>query len=315
MRLLAFVILAFGPLAVDMYHRRDGNVGLKSASIWSSIYIGSALLFALFLYAWSGAGDASLFLSGWTIEKSLSVDNLLVFGAIFAYFGVESKYQYRVLHVGIIGAVVLRLVFISFGLFMFAIFGRLLDVVFGGFVLWTAFQMQKAGDAVPVIDHNARWYIRLTRDVLPVSGEMSEKFFIRSPFGFLKAAPTATPLFLCLVAVECTDIAFAFDSVPAVLGVTRDMLLVYSSIMFAVVGLRSLYFVLESVMRYTANLKMAMTGVLLFIGGNMMLHGVLGIELPPTFTLAVIVGAFLVCGAGFFRKDKTDAGRKSTDAA
>jgi tellurite resistance protein TerC len=290
MTLFLFVVLAFGPLVLDLYHRKDGEVSLSSATIWSCIYVGSALLFASFLYVLSGVSAANLFLSGYAIEKSLSLDNLMVFAAIFAYFGIPDRNRYRVLHYGIAGSVVLRLLFISFGLAMFAVFGRLLDLAFGVFVIWTATRLDKETDHATV-DHGSRWYIRWTKKVLPVTPEASDRFFLRAKRGWFDAAPTATPLFLCLVAIEFTDIAFAFDSVPAVIGVTRDPLLVYAAIMFAVIGLRSLYFVMDALMRYTHNLQAAIMVVLLFVGVKMLVHGVLGKNIPAGVTLLVVVSA------------------------
>ncbi len=283
----AFLILCFGPLLIDMYHRRDGQISLRAAAVWSSVYVGSAALFAVFLYVFRGAADASLFLSGYAIEKALSVDNLLVFGAIFAYFGVARQYQYRVLHLGIIGSVVLRLAFVLCGLFMFALFGRVLDIVFGIFVIATAAKIDGGGDT-PKIDHASRWYIRWTKRFIPVTSEESDKLFIRTQRGWFKAVPTATPLFLCLIAIEFTDIAFAFDSVPAVIGVTKDIILAYSAIMFAVVGLRSLYFVMDALLRYTSNLQYAIMGLLLFVGVKLIIHGIFNVDMPPFLTLAAV---------------------------
>lgn len=315
MTTLVFLILAFGPAIYDGIHRRRGElVTLRSACLWSGVYVGSALLFALYLAVFGGPGDSAAFLAGWSIEKSLSVDNLLVFGAIFTYFGVKSEHQYRVLHFGIIGAVVLRLAFISFGLFMFAIFGRVLDIAFGAFVIWTAWKLYGGGDDAPeAVDHNSRWYIKWTRKIFQILPESSAFFFVRrqlhrepftSKFSEVrgKGKLHATPLLLCLISIEVTDILFAFDSVPAVLGVTQDTLLVYSSIMFAVIGLRSLYFVLESVLRYAPALSKAMTGILLFIGLKLVLHGVAKVEVPPIATLLVVLTAFGCCIPSVVRK-------------
>lgn len=299
MTTLVFLILAFGPAIYDGIHRRRGElVTFRSACLWSGVYVGSALLFALYLAVFGGPGDSAAFLAGWSIEKSLSVDNLLVFGAIFTYFGVKSEHQYRVLHFGIIGAVVLRLAFISFGLFMFAIFGRVLDIAFGAFVIWTAWKLYGDSDDAPeAVDHNSRWYIKWTRKIFPILPESSAFFFVRRSVKL-----HATPLLLCLISIEVTDILFAFDSVPAVLGVTQDTLLVYSSIMFAVIGLRSLYFVLESVLRYAPALSKAMTGILLFIGLKLVLHGVANVEVPPIATLLVVLTAFGCCIPSVVRK-------------
>lgn len=292
MTFIVLIVLLFGPLLLDMYHRHDKHVSLREAALWSGAYVGSALLFALFLYAWNGPNASALFLSGYLVEKSLSVDNLLVFGSIFAYFGVADRLQYRVLHWGIVGSVILRLLFVACGLFVFVLFGRLLDVVFGAFVIWTAVQLLRKGDSADSpIDHNARWYIKWTKKLLPVSGIASDQFFVRGKYGWLDSMPTATPLFLCLLAIEFTDIAFAFDSVPVVIGITKNMTLAFSSIMFAVVGLRSLYFVLNALMKYTANLQTCIVVVLCFIGVKLVVHGIFGAEISASVTLFVILAA------------------------
>lgn len=295
MTLLVFILLAFGPLAVDMYYRRDGEVSLRAASIWSGVYIASAILFALFLYGWRGPSDAELFLSGWAVEKSLSLDNLAVFAAIFAYFGVQGEYRYRVLHLGIIGSVVLRLMFVASGILLFALFGRLVDVLFGLFVLWTGFKLFKSdGDEAPeTIDHGNRWYVKWTKRIFPVSTVMDGRFFVRKKVAFFDSMPAVTPLFLCLIAIEFTDIAFAFDSVPVVIAISKSTVIAYSSIMFAVIGLRSLFFVVEALRKYTPGIQKGIVGVLAVIGAKLVIHGATGYALPAGIMFTVIAASFL----------------------
>jgi tellurite resistance protein TerC len=274
MTVLIFIVLAVVPLWLDIRSRHQDQ-GLADAVWWSLLYIFSALLFAGYLAITQGAADASLFLTGYVLEKTLSVDNLIVMGATLAYFGISGRDQHRALHWGIVGAVVLRLVFVMAGIGMFFIFGRLLQVVFGLFIAWTAVKVLGAGDA-PTIQHETRWYTRAAKRFFPESTHLAT-------------------LVMCIVAIEFTDITFAFDSVPAVLAVTRDPLLAYSSIMFAVLGLRALYFVLESLKRYLTHLSKAVVAVLFFIAAKLLLGGLFDWDLSPVVSLCVVL-AFL--GAG-----------------
>lgn len=313
MIIFMFILLAFGPLAIDMYMKRGGDreVTLSESAWWSAVYVGSAMLFMLFLFDYRGPTAAGLFFSGYVIEKSLSVDNLLVFAAIFAYFGIERKHQYKVLHAGIIGSVILRLTFVATGLFLFFIFGRVLDIVAGLFVIWTASQMEK-DEAKSDIDHNKRWYIRWTKRILPVTGNTTDSFFVREKFGWFDKMPTATPLFLCLIAIEITDIAFAFDSVPAVIGITKNFLIAFSAIMFAVIGLRSLFFVLDAALRYTAALQKVITVVLLYVGMKMVIRGVFKWDLPAWVTIVFICIALGWGAVGIFIKPTVNPAEKTS---
>lgn len=300
MTFFVFLFLAIIPLLVDMWTRRPGRESIGRALTWSSIYIASASLFATYLFVAEGADRAGLFASGYVIEKAMSMDNLIIFSAIFAYFGVRPEHEHRILHWGIVGSAVLRMVFIAAGLAAFFIMGRLLDLLFGGFVIITAWKMMGGGESES-IDHGARWYIRWTKRIFPVSTEMNGQFFVREPHGLLKRVPSATPLLFCLIAIEFTDIAFAFDSVPAVIGITRDAMLAYSAVMFAVLGLRSLYFVLESLKSHTEYLAKSVTAILYYVGGKMILHGIADITIPTSVTMGVIFGCLLIGGiAGAF---------------
>lgn len=289
MTLIVFILLALLPILADLYSRRPGVESLSRATTWSMIYISSAMVFAAYLFLFEGPNRAGLFLSAYTIEKAMSLDNLIIFTTIFAYFGVKPEHEHRVLHWGIAGSAVLRFVFIAAGLVMFFVFGRVLDLAFGAFVCWTAYKMLTGDAGDGEIDHEKRWYIRWTRKIFPVSTQMNGQFFVRDRVGPLNRVPCVTPLLFCLIALEFMDIAFAFDSMPAVIGVTRDPMLVYSAVMFAVIGLRSLYFVLEALKRYTAALGQSVIAILGFVGGKMMVHGIFGYEIPVRWTMGVIV--------------------------
>lgn len=292
MTALVFALLIIGPLILDMWTREPGPEPMWRALAWSAIYVASAMTFGAYLYCAEGLPRATLFFSGYAIEKAMSMDNLIIFGSIFAYFGVRAEHQHRVLHWGIVGSAVLRLIFIAAGLVAFFVFGRILDLAFGLFVIVTAWKMRVDSEAEE-IDHSSRWYCRWLKHVLPVSTEMTGRFFTN--VGIYRRMTAATPLLFCLIALEFTDIAFAFDSVPAVLGITRDSMIAYSSVMFAVVGLRSMYFVLEAMKRYTTSLSTAVMGVLYFVGVKMLVHGLFNIDISPLITVAVIL-CFLAAG-------------------
>lgn len=274
MVVIVFLVLAFGALALDIRaHRKPQAVSLTDAAKWSAIYIAVSLAFAAFVFLVRGRGAASLFLSGYVMEKALSVDNLVVFGLVFSYFGIKDENQHKVLHYGILGAVVFRLAFVTLGVGSLWLFGRLAELAFGAVVGWSAIKVLRGGDAEPV-DCNSRWYMRAARSVMPNMG----------------------PLLVCMVAIECTDVMFAFDSVPTVIAVTRDPVLIYSAMIFAILGLRSLYFVLAALRRYLVYLDKAVAAILVFVAAKLVLHALLHWSIDPTVSLVVVL-SLLVAGA------------------
>ncbi len=279
-----FAIVVFIAVKFDLNaHRDDAPITLRDAAKWSLIYVGISLAFAAYLGLVRGGHAASLFLTGYVMEKALSVDNLMVFGAVFAYFGIQPGFQHRVLHYGIIGAVVFRLVFVTLGAGAIALIGRPVELAFGGFVAWSAWKMITAGDdGNEQVDHANRWYIKWTKRFLPVTADASMN-------RFFNAARMATPLLLCLIAVEITDVMFSFDSVPAVISVTRDPFLIYSAMVFAILGLRAMYFVLEALKRYLVHLGKAVSLVLAFVAGKLFLHALAGVEIDPLLSLGVVL--------------------------
>jgi tellurite resistance protein TerC len=279
-----FALVVFIAVKLDLNaHRDDVPITLRDAAKWSLVYVGISLAFAAYLGIVRGGHAASLFLTGYVMEKALSVDNLMVFGAVFAYFGIQPGFQHRILHYGIIGAVLFRLIFVVIGTGALALIGRPVELVFGSFVAWSAWKMLTAGDdGNEEVDHASRWYIKWTKHFIPVAADASQN-------RFFNAARMATPLFLCLIAVEITDVMFSFDSVPAVISVTRDPLLVYSAMIFAILGLRSMYFVLEALKRYLAHLGKAVSLVLVFVAGKLFLHSLAGIEIDPFVSLMVVL--------------------------
>ncbi|MCK1788775.1 TerC/Alx family metal homeostasis membrane protein [Pseudomonas violetae] len=276
-----FVALAVGALLLDMVtHRGDKPVSLTKASIWSIFWIAISLAFAGFLYVQHGPEVASLFVTGYALEKVLSVDNLFVFMAIFAWFKVPDGLRHRVLYWGIIGAIVFRGVFVAIGTGLLA-FGPWVEVVFAVIVAWTAIMMLRAGgDDEEEEDYSKHMAYRFAQKLFPVWPKLhGNRFFVtrKELQGELqkpenkgmtlaaKGTLFATPLFLCLVVAEVSDILFAFDSVPAVIAVSREPLIVYSAMLFAILGLRTMYFVLEALKRYLVHLEKSVIALLFFI--------------------------------------------------
>lgn len=279
--LAVFVGLAVGAMLLDMVtHRGDKPVSLLKASLWSVFWIAISLGFAGFLYYEHGPEVASLFVTGYALEKVLSVDNLFVFMAIFAWFKIPDGLRHRVLYWGIIGAIVFRGVFVAIGTGLLA-FGPWVEVVFAVIVAWTAVMMLRAGgDDEEEEDYSKHMAYRFAKKLFPVWPKLhGNQFFVRRNVleqeilkpenkGMSLAAKGglfATPLFLCLVVAEISDVLFAFDSVPAVIAVSREPLIVYSAMLFAILGLRTMYFVLEALKRYLVHLEKAVIALLFFI--------------------------------------------------
>jgi tellurite resistance protein TerC len=276
-----FVGIALGAMLLDMVtHRGNQPVSLAKASIWSIFWIAISLGFAGFLYVQHGPHVASLFVTGYALEKVLSVDNLFVFMAIFAWFKVPEGLRHRVLYWGIIGAIVFRGIFVAIGTGLLA-FGPWVEVVFAVIVAWTAIMMLRAGgDDEEEEDYSKHMAYRFAKKLFPVWPKLhGNQFFVSRKTleseilkpenkGMTLAAKGtifATPLFLCLVVAEISDVLFAFDSVPAVIAVSREPLIVYSAMLFAILGLRTMYFVLEALKRYLVHLEKAVIALLFFI--------------------------------------------------
>ena len=313
-----FFGLAIIALIVDLYsHRKDKPLTLLNASLWSVFWVAISLVFAGFLYVSHGSEVASLFMTGYALEKVLSVDNLFVFMAIFAWFKVPDGYRHRVLYWGIIGAIVFRLIFVAIGTSLLA-FGPWVEIVFALIVAWTAVMMLKGGgDDDEEEDYSQHMSYRFAKKLFPVWPKLQgNKFFMRrkvveqelakpenkgmSIAG--KGAFFATPLFLCLVVVEISDVLFAFDSVPAVIAVSREPLIVYSAMMFAILGLRTMYFVLEALKRYLVHLEKAVVALLFFIAGKLALNATNhlfdhGVSIDPNTSLIIVL---VVLAIGIF---------------
>ena len=304
--IIVFSLVVLLCLVIDlMAHKQDKDVSIKSAVMWTIFWVFVSLLFAVYIYYTHGIEDANAYLSGYVLEKTLSVDNLFVLMAIFASFGIPNKYQHRVLYYGILGALVLRLIFVGLGATFLSIFGDTALTIFGIFILWTAIKMVQAAGLGALIyawfkrqslperrreeetDFTKHWAIRFFKHLFPVTTKLSgHDFFV---------GRAATPLFLCLITVEFADIMFAFDSVPAVLAITEKPFLVYTSNIFAILGMRSMYFCLAAAKQSLVHLEKAVIGILVYIGVKMLADVLFGIHISSTASLWVVL-SFLSLG-------------------
>ncbi len=276
-----FVLLMLA-LDLGVFHRKSHAVGVKEALAWSGVWIALALAFNAGIYFWRGGETALQFLTGYLIEKSLSVDNIFVFLLVFSFFGVPAALQHKVLFWGVLGALVMRAALIFAGAALMDRFHWII-YVFGGFLILTGIKMalQKETDVHP--DRNP--LVRLARKLFAVSPSYDgDRFLTRLADG----RRAMTPLFLVLLAVEATDLIFAVDSIPAIFAVTSDPFIVYTSNVFAILGLRSLYFALAGIMGFFHYLKLGLALVLVLVGTKMTLAGVY--KMPIGWALAAVAG-------------------------
>ena len=272
-------------LDLGVFHRRAHTVSTKEAGIWSAVWVSLALLFAAGIYKFMGRQPALEFLTGYVVEEALSVDNLFVFIVLFSYFRVPEKLQHRVLFWGIFGALLMRGIMIAAGALLIERF-HWITYVFGAFLVFTGLRMLRHD--VTDIEPEGNPVIKLVRKLMPVTKRYhGQHFFIREPWGG-KLRIVATPLFVVLVLVETTDLVFAVDSIPAVFGVTRDPFIVYTSNVFAILGLRALYFLLAGVIQKFHYLKLGLALVLVFVGAKMLAAEV--VPVPIGVSLGVIAG-------------------------
>lgn len=290
---IAFGFLIASLLALDLlvFHRHARAPTLRESAGWSVFWIVLALLFNGFVWWWQGPDAGLRFLAGYLVEKSLSVDNLFVFLVIFRFFRVHLQYQYRVLFWGIIGAVVTRLVFILAGTELIHQF-RWMECVFGVFLVYTGAKLALHSGAEVHPENNV--LLRVARRVLRVSQgdhrEHGDRFLVRQDGRW-----HITPLLLVLLVIESTDVLFAVDSVPAIIGITKDRFLVFTSNIFAILGLRALYFLLAGVMDLFRYLHYGLAAVLVFIGLKMVFEFASpGMAIPVWTSLLVILAILSV---------------------
>ncbi|MBL9148380.1 MAG: TerC family protein [Phycisphaerae bacterium] len=309
---LGFTVFVLAALALDLgvFHRDAHEVGFKEATFWSVVWVALALLFNLGFWFYTGwripqldptfvhaAGYASAevasrdlslqFLTGYIVEKSLSIDNIFVIAMIFTYFAIPAKYQHRVLFYGIIGALIFRAVFIGLGSWLMAI--KWVVWIAGAFLIFTGIKMLFAPEKGLEPEKNP--VMRLLRKMVPITNQyFGQKFFKRIPDG-PGGIVHATPLFVALVFVEITDVIFAIDSVPAIFALTREPLIVFTSNIFAILGLRALYFLLAGLADKFHFLKYGLGVVLVFVGMKMVwLNELYGGKFPIGMSLGIIGG-------------------------
>ena len=275
----AFVLLMLA-LDLGVFHRKAHEVKLKEAATWSAIWVAVALLFNAGLYFFVGRQPALEFLTGYLVEKSLAVDNIFVIAMIFSYFAVPAIYQHRVLFWGILGALVMRGGFIAMGAYALERWHWII-YLFGGLLLLTGIKMALKKDD-DHFDGEKNPVVRFARRFIPLTPRYDGQKFWTVENG----KRVATPLFLVLLLVEVSDLVFAIDSIPAIFAITKDPFLVYTSNVFAILGLRSMYFLLAGVMHKFVYLKYGLAGVLVFVGAKMMLIDLY--KIPTVVSLGVI---------------------------
>ncbi|CAN5884541.1 TerC family protein [soil metagenome] len=287
-------VLLFGDLLI--VHRKPHAISLKEAAIESSVWIALGLSFTLVILAWQGSGASGEYLAGYLIEKSLSIDNVFVWAVILNYFAVPAKYQFRVLFWGIFGALVLRGVFIFAGVALLDAFDWIL-YVFGAFLLFTAVRIARHDPAEVQPGDNP--VLKLVRRVIPSTTEYDGHHF----FTVKNGRRLATPLFAVLVLIETTDVVFAVDSIPAILAVSREPFIIFSSNAFAILGLRALYFLLAGMAGRFRYLNLGLGVILAFVGVKMIIAE--WYHFPTTISLAVIVVVLMVTITLSLRADRT----------
>ena len=296
---VAFVTLVATLLIADLLlvHRTAHEIGFKEAAIESAIWISIGLSFTLVMLAWHGGGAAGEYLSGYLIEKALSVDNVFVWAVIFSYFGVPKAYQFRVLFWGIFGALVLRAIFIFAGIELIERFDWIL-YVFGAFLLYTAVKIARHDEAEVHPDQNLA--LKLVRRFVPSTNEYDgQKLFTRR-----SGRRLATPLFAVLILIETTDVVFAVDSIPAILAVSHEQFIVFSSNAFAILGLRALYFLLAGMAGRFRYLNVGLGVILAFVGIKMLI--VEWYHFPTWASLVVISVVLTVAVVASLRADARD---------
>jgi tellurite resistance protein TerC len=274
-------ILIFLALDLGVFHRRAHVVRFKEAMAWTAVWMAVAMLFAAALSRWKDRDHATEFITGYLIELSLSMDNVFVIALLFSYFKVPTQYQHRVLFWGIIGALLMRGLLIAVGAALVARFHWVL-YVFGAFLLFTGVKMAFSDDAG--VEPEKNFVLRLARRFFPITNDFhGQHFFVTE-----NSRRVLTPLALVLLMVETTDLIFALDSIPAIFAVTQKPFIVFTSNVFAILGLRSLYFVLANAIEYFRFLKFGLSIVLVFIGVKMLI--VSWFEIPTNIALCVVAG-------------------------
>jgi tellurite resistance protein TerC len=296
-------VLAMLVLDLGIFHKRAHAVKFREALAWSAMWIVLAAGFAVLVYNWHGRAATLEFVTGYLIELSLSVDNLFVFLLIFRYFRVPTIHQHRVLFWGILGALIMRAFFILAGIGLIRKF-YWIAYIFGAFLIYSGAKLMAQRETEIHPEHNP--VLRLFRRWMPVTEDYEGgKFFVR------RAGLYATPLLIVLIMVETTDVLFASDSIPAILAITLDAFIVYTSNVFAILGLRSMYFALAGMMEIFHYLHYGLSIVLMFIGAKMLVSHYY--EIPTHIALAVVAGVLLIAVVASLVHPKAKGEKKMTD--
>jgi tellurite resistance protein TerC len=294
----AFVLLM---LVLDLFvlHRDAKEISFREAAILSAFWVALALLFGIFVWIWAGPTTAGEYYAGYIIEKALSVDNVFVFALIFAYFAVPVEYQYRVLFWGVLGALVLRVVFILIGAELLETYDWMV-YLFGAFLIYTGIRMARHSNQEVHPERNP--VLRLLRRVLPMTdGYRGQKLLVRE-----RGKLMATPLLAVLIAVETTDVVFAVDSIPAIFAITTNTFVVWTSNAFAILGLRALYFMLAGLMQRFVYLSVGLSVVLVFVGVKFIWSDLFG-KVPIWVSLPFIATVVAVSIAASLWKTRAKA--------
>jgi tellurite resistance protein TerC len=286
---IVFNVFVLLMLALDLgvFHRKSHTVKVKEALIWSAVWVAMALIFNAGIWHFKGSTVAAQFFAGYVIEKSLSVDNLFVFLVLFSFFKVKAEYQHKVLFWGILGALIMRAAMIAVGAALIKKFGWVM-YVFGGFLVLTGVKLAFSHEDEKAAGEN--FAVRLFRKLFPVTPDYhGDRFFVLE-----NGKRFATPLFLVLITVEMTDLVFALDSIPAIFAVTLDPFIVYTSNVFAILGLRSLYFALAGSMGLFVYLRYGLAIILAFVGVKMLIPMVWNYHVPIGISLSVILGVLAI---------------------
>lgn len=304
---IAFAVVFIVVFAIDMYgiDHRSGKINIKSALIWSSVWVSVSIAFGIFIYFYLLDGDVKAleFAASYLVEYSLSVDNLFVFIMIFSVMGIEEKFQPRILMWGIIGAVIMRILFIVVGVHLLQRFHIVL-YLFGLVLVYTAIKMLFRKDEK--VDPVNNIFVKIASRIFPVRHEpMKDHFFIKE-----NGKLYATVAFITLVLIESTDLIFAVDSIPAVLAITNDPFIAITSNLFAILGLRSLYFALSGILGLFRYLKTGIAFILMFIGIKMLISGIVHIPIQVSLLVIILSIALSVAASVLIKKKDQDTGKK-----
>jgi tellurite resistance protein TerC len=284
--LFNLMILVFLALDLGVFNRRSRVLGVRESVFWNVVWTAAGLAFAFVVARLYGRTSAVEYVTGYVLERALSIDNIFVFVVVFRYFAVPREHQHRILYWGILGALIMRGALILAGAAAVARFHWLL-YVFGAFLVYTGIHLLFKKEEAPEPEKNPA--VRLAARIFPVTHALQgERFFVR-----LAGVLHATPLFLVLIVVETTDLLFAFDSIPAVFGVTRDPFIIYTSNVFAILGLRAMYFLLAAILPSFRFLNYGLCAVLVFIGLRMLAEP--WVQIPVTWALGVVCALLGAC--------------------